>query len=40
MTCKFRKEVETNIFVDGLMEKDVIIGVELDFLTSNFFFPF
>ncbi len=24
-----------NIFVDGLMEKDAIIGVELDLLASN-----
>jgi hypothetical protein len=35
MTCKFRKEAETNLFVDGLMEKHVVIGVELDFLASN-----
>jgi hypothetical protein len=35
MICKFRKKAETNLFVDGLMEKDVIIGVELDLLASN-----
>jgi len=35
MTCKFKEEDEMNLFVDGLMEKDVIIGVEVDLLTSN-----
>jgi hypothetical protein len=35
MTCKLRKEVEMNLFVNGLMEENVIISVELDLLTSN-----
>jgi hypothetical protein len=35
MTCKLRKEVEMNLFVIGLMEESVIIGVELDLLASN-----
>jgi hypothetical protein len=36
MTCKFKEEDEMNLFVDGLMEKDVIIGVEVDLLTFQF----
>jgi hypothetical protein len=35
MTRKLTKEVEMNLFVNGLMEKSVIIGVELDLLASN-----
>ncbi len=35
MTCKFKEKDETNLFVDGLMENDVIIGVELNLLASN-----
>ncbi len=35
MTCKLTKEVEMNLFVNGLMEKNAIIGVELDLLASN-----
>ncbi len=35
MTCKLTKEVEMNLFVNGLMEKNAIVGVELDWLASN-----
>jgi hypothetical protein len=33
MTCKFKEEDEMNLFVDGLMEKDVIIGVGVGFVS-------
>jgi hypothetical protein len=33
MTYKFKKDDEMNLFRDGLMEKDAIIGVDL--LASN-----
>jgi hypothetical protein len=35
MTCKLRKKVEMNLLVNGLMEENVIIGVELDLLAFN-----
>jgi hypothetical protein len=35
MNCKFKKKIETNLFLDNSMEDDVVVAIELNLLTSN-----